>query len=458
MDLIGLSGWQFPGPDYENEFDQELTALPPHVLTACPACKSSQSFFRHGQRKQLFFHTPTKGKRLGLMVVRQRYRCTTCSKVFYQPLPEMDERRSATKLLIAYIQKRCIKYTFQSIAEEVGVSEATVRSIFSDHVKELDKQSKWSRCEWIGIDEVKVGKISVFVVTDLKKHNLLDMMETKKNNSKRYLSIVSLFIEKADQFAIRAVCMDMTKDYRLAVKRYLPNARIVIDKFHVIRLVVKKVDTIRKATARKLKLKRHQRKRLLNHARKYILTNRHTLDDEGIRTRNAWFASAPELKTAYYTKEEFLDIYNVSDRAEAERRYRTWKEKIIKENPSFLSVTKTVDNWYNEIFNYFDFPEVTNGYTEAINRLIKFQNRIGNGYSFEVLRAKCLFSLGHYRVETPSYQRRWPQRDTLGTIDQSASLNQRPPLTTPQGKAAKHRIILGVPISTLIEKLEQGTL
>lgn len=460
MDLLGLNGWQFPGPDYENDFDQELIAIPPHTLSSCPSCQSSQFLFRHGTRKQLFFHTPTKGKRLGLQVIRQRYRCTACNKVFYQPLPEMDEKRSASKLLIEYIQKRCAKYTFQSIAEEVGLSEATIRSIFSDYMMQLDKQSKWGGCEWIGVDEVKVGKISVFVVTDLKNRALLDMIETKKDNTKRYISIMNLFLEKADRYAIRAVCMDMTNDYRLITRRYLPNARVVVDKFHVIQLVVKTLDNIRKAAARRLKFDRDRKKELRNHTRQYILTNRHTLKPEGIEVRDTWFSSIPELKLAYYTKEEFLDIYNVSQRAEAERRYAAWKERVLCEGSPFTPVTRTVDNWHTEIFNYFDFPQVTNGYTEALNRVIKFQNLVGNGYSFEVLRAKCLFSHGHYRIDVPKYQKRRPSERILGVIDRAAGFEQWRSSAPAQeeGDAQSRDIILGVPLDTLIRKIEEGAL
>jgi hypothetical protein len=50
-----------------------------------------------------------------------------------------------------------------------------------------------------------------------------------------------------------------------------------------------------------------------------------------------------------------------------------------------------VDSHYEDIFNYFDCP-ITNGYTEAMNGVMKAANRMGRGYSYEVIRAKLLFS------------------------------------------------------------------
>jgi hypothetical protein len=60
---------------------------------------------------------------------------------------------------------------------------------------------------------------------------------------------------------------------------------------------------------------------------------------------------------------------------------------------AFEPLTKAMDNWEAEIFAYFDY-RVTNAYTESLNSLIRVINRLGRGYSFEVLRAKILFTEG----------------------------------------------------------------
>lgn len=47
-------------------------------------------------------------------------------------------------------------------------------------------------------------------------------------------------------------------------------------------------------------------------------------------------------------------------------------------------------NWHDEIFAYFENP-MTNAYTESSNNLTRVMNRMGRGYSFEVIRARMLF-------------------------------------------------------------------
>ena len=64
----------------------------------------------------------------------------------------------------------------------------------------------------------------------------------------------------------------------------------------------------------------------------------------------------------------------------------------------FSDLIKAISNWEEEIFNYFTSP-ITNAYTESLNRLIKTMNHVGRGYSFEVLRAKILFTQGYRKVK-----------------------------------------------------------
>lgn len=61
----------------------------------------------------------------------------------------------------------------------------------------------------------------------------------------------------------------------------------------------------------------------------------------------------------------------------------------------WLPSTATMRNWRAKIFAYFDQP-VTYAYTESANNIIRVMQRLGQGYSFEVLRAKCFIpKVGH---------------------------------------------------------------
>ena len=49
--------------------------------------------------------------------------------------------------------------------------------------------------------------------------------------------------------------------------------------------------------------------------------------------------------------------------------------------------------WHEEIFNYFEpNRRFTNAVTEGLNRMVEDMSRMGNGYSFERLRARAHYS------------------------------------------------------------------
>ncbi|WP_229750621.1 transposase [Paenibacillus nasutitermitis] len=79
--------------------------------------------------------------------------------------------------------------------------------------------------------------------------------------------------------------------------------------------------------------------------------------------------------------------------------YKNWLSNVPKELITFFEdLIKEMNNWEEEIFNYFSSP-ITNAYTESLNRLIKTMNHVGRGYSFEALRAKILFTQGYRKVK-----------------------------------------------------------
>jgi len=99
----------------------------------------------------------------------------------------------------------------------------------------------------------------------------------------------------------------------------------------------------------------------------------------------------PLLSEAHALKEGFLSIWDQKTRPAAEAACAKWQANIPTElAATFKDLTTAVHNWHDEIFAYFEQP-ITNAYTESVNRVAKDMNRMGRGYSFEVLRARMLY-------------------------------------------------------------------
>jgi ERCC4-related helicase len=130
---------------------------------------------------------------------------------------------------------------------------------------------------------------------------------------------------------------------------------------------------------------------------------------------------------------------------------------------SFEPITKAMNNWYGEVFAYFDHP-VTNAYTESLNSLIRVMNRLGRGYSFEALRARILFTEGMQKKKrvTSSYRAKKKAAERIDVWGHSASaigdmMDDRASQRQRVKKVSQVKNY-GADISTLVRMIEEGQL
>jgi transposase len=385
--LLNLEGWNtFPTSEKDGDLfvPAEYTIAP----TVCVRCGVVEpSLKRHGFQKQRFMDTPMHGKRVGILVKRQRYKCLECSQTFHQPIDGMDEKRHMTRRLVEYIEQRSLERTFSEVASDIGVDEKTVRNIFRDHIAKLDAAYEPHTPAWLGIDELFLIRRPRCVLTNVSVSTLIDVLQDRNK-----ATVLKWMQERIDRNAVEVITMDMWKPYRDAALEVLPNAIVVVDKFHVVKMANHALNTVRKSFREGLD--KAGRRKLLR-SRHLIMKRRYNLTPEEFKAMQEWTDAVPLLFRAYNAKEDFFAIYDCATKAEAMDLYDTWKAYIEDDKPiaaAFSELIRAVDNWRPEIFNYFDH-RVTNALTESLNGLVKIANRMGRGYSFEAIRAKMLFGM-----------------------------------------------------------------
>ncbi|MFS0560644.1 ISL3 family transposase [Terribacillus sp. 179-K 1B1 HS] len=411
--------------------------------SSCPKCGTIANLYKHGKKNQLFFDLPMHAKRVGIYVKRQRYKCRECNGTFFENLPEMDDNRSVTNRLMDWIKEASLEKTFTSVAEEIGVDEKTVRNIFNDYVAELEAQTNFRTPKWLGIDEVHLLKKYRCVITDVENKSVIEILQKRnKDNVLSYLSKLQ------DIDKIELVAMDMWNPYKSAVNTVIPHAKIVIDKFHVVKLANEALEKVRKANRQNVTAK--ERRQLMRD--RYVLLTRSkdlTDFDDQIKLQ-VWTQNFPLLGQAYELKEQFFDIYEAESINDAYKLYQNWVTNVPKELMTYFeNLIKAMNNWEEVIFNYFNSP-ITNAYTESLNRLIKTINHVGRGYSFEALRAKILFTQGYRKVKK---KKKFKEVEvTFGKMlhDQFQSWSQT-------GYEWVYEEIYGADFSALTKAMEEGT-
>jgi len=117
------------------------------TTTQCASCGGVR-LHGHGTQEQSYLDTPSHGLPVVIQITRRRLRCMACSKTQFDPIPDLDGKRLATRRLITHVESRCLKETFLSIARDVCVDERTVRNIFDDYVARLKETVRFEtpRC------------------------------------------------------------------------------------------------------------------------------------------------------------------------------------------------------------------------------------------------------------------------------------------------------------------------
>lgn len=449
---------------YQNDHDYHIDAVVKEPPKNCPHCHSD-NLVGFGRREQMVRDLPTHGRRVGLYVNTRRFQCRSCTKTFYESIPELDERRPMTSRLVQWVGKQSIKRTFASIAEEVGIDEKSVRSIFRDYINELEKTIRFETPQWMGIDEIHLIRPRG-VIANIQNNTIVELLPNRnKETVVRYLH----HLDGKDR--IQYVAMDMWVPYRDACMTVIPQAQIVIDKFHVVRLANDAMERARKRLRERLTPKE---RRGLMHDRFVLLKREHDLNDKERLLLSGWVRNYPELGEAHRLKEEFFSIYEAQSKDEAQGRYIGWKRGMSAESAvAFGDLVRAWDNWAPWILGYFDHP-VTNAYTESLNNLIRVMNRLGRGYSFEALRAKILFSEGAHKHKNsrPKFEKRNDRQIKLGNLKSILALNEPQSVDTgvvslftpslgkapPTPRKVGPEKNYGANISTLVRMIEAGEL
>lgn len=411
--------------------------------TVCPQCMGG--LFRHGSQRQRYMDTPMHGKRVLIEIDRKRFRCKLCGKTLFEPLQAIDNKRQATARLVRHVETHCLRKTFADLSREVGVDDKTIRHIFDDYVQRLKTTVVFETPEVLGIDELKIiGKYRA-MITNVGKLALFDMLPTRNK-----ADLVTYFKAMPDKDRVKVLTMDLWSVYRQVAKDQFPGRMIVADRFHVVRMANEAIERVRKAIRKELPTKERLQ---LKDDRFVLLSRRENLSEKSFEKLERWSSLHPSLGAAYAAKEAFHDIYRHASKADAMRSAEEWELSIDKEVAwAFREVKGALRSWWTEIFNHYDRP-ISNGYTESINNIAKGMNRMGRGYSFDVIRARLLFD-DDARADTRTTIRKKKPKEP--PTSDCAFYSMQPPKTD-QGFAEKVRVIeYGPHLPTLARKLNAG--
>ena len=367
----------------ETATEYHVRAKPKVVSRLYPSCGPIGKVVIHENKTLFVRDLPSHGRSVAIHLDVLRFKFQGCIKTFTAVVPEVDADRQMTERLRKWIGRQGLDYPFTEIAKQVGVDEKTIRAIFAEYVKELEKDFKRATPIILGLDEIYLSTPRG-VITNIGDRCLVDMLDNR-----RKVTIVEFLKSLPNQEKIKAASTEMYRPYREAIQEVLPHLIHVVDKYHIIRMGNEALERVRRRLKDTIPGKLNLQ---LKRERKLLTMRQHELTDFQWLAVSGWLNNFPQLKTAYELKERYFKIWDCTTAEEALAEYLRWQESIPNDLAKpFRAITTAWRTWRKQILAYFDYP-ITNAFTESFNSKVRKAYQEGNGYSFEVLRAKVLFS------------------------------------------------------------------
>lgn len=377
--FLGINGYTINAHDTEFKYETMTAVIGVEPLEGtiaiCDGCGLHVPSIKD-RSWRLYRDKPVFDWTVYLRVARKRVICPRCG-VRSERLPFVDGRSRFTMRFERIVFNDSIEQTIAAAAEKHRISWHQAARIEYAMLERYDRERRpLQAIKWLGVDEICIGKKKNLytIVSDLENSAVIGMVDGHQT-----ISLDAFFTTAGKQFceSVKVVCMDMWKAYQTSVKTFCSNAKIVFDKFHLMRHLNDAIDEVR----RKEFFRQGGEKRDLVRGKRWLFLRRWfnlTKDQKGLLKET--LALNRRLSVAYYLKEIFGSLWSYKSRTWALKFLERWKDQLkwqrLKPLEKFMDMVK---RHLDGILNYCE-EKVPLGTVEALNGIIKSIIRRARGF------------------------------------------------------------------------------
>ena len=357
---------------------------------SCPHCAGTKLRDK-GRYLRRVRHEDLGERHCALELEGRKFRCLGCGRHFRQRFAGVLPFQRASEAFQKLIFHRHLDGINRSrLGRREGIGAATVERYFRRGLQRQFGEWHSARCpRMIGIDEHFFTRRKGFATTlcDLKNHKVYDVVLGRSE-----VSLQAYFQHLEGKTEVDLVCMDLASTYRALVRKHFPNARIVADRFHVIRII----NHHFRACWREIDPTGSKHRGLLSLMRRH----RHKLTPEQQQKLAAYLAAHPALEAIYRFKQRLC--YLLLKKHRTRKQCRQLAPRFLRAVyqlrqaglAQLVQLGETLNAWSEEIVAMWRFTR-NNGITEGFHNKMELINRQAYGFrNFENyrLRVKVLCS------------------------------------------------------------------
>lgn len=280
-----------------------------------------------------------------------------------------------TLLFEAFILQLVKQMTVHQVCQSIGTYDSKVWAMLKFYTQEYLKTVDYSKLEKIGLDETSSRKYHNYVTlfVDLEERKTVFVTEGKSKETVAEF-VEDLEIHGGNKENIKSVSSDMSPSFIAGIEEYLPKAEIVFDKFHILQIINKAVDSIRKQEVKT--------NPLLIKSKYVFLKNQENFTEKEKLKYEEINLSKMNIKTfrAMQIRESFQQIYSSQTREEFELLLKKWYFWATHSRiGQIIKVAKTIKSHWSGIISWAE-KRISNGILEGFNSLFQAAKAKARGY------------------------------------------------------------------------------
>ncbi len=345
--------------------------------TLCPECNSSNKRIKASFWREIK-SIPQQGYPVILHIRCHKFHCKQCGRYFNTRMNGIKKWNRSTEPLKSSVFYRCNRgYSNKDAAFESGIGVATVERFYHQMVQQrISHQSERLCPRYLGIDEHRFSKRVGFATTfcNLEKHSIFDVTIGRSE-----AELVSFLKTLKGRKRVKVVCMDMHAPYRKMVRTWFPNAKIVTDRFHVIKLInhhftkaCKLIDEENLAWGRGGLIR-------------MMCTRRQNLSAQKREKLERYFEQQPAISSLWHFCQELAELCRNKGKNHifCKKLIRELLEKVemLRASPfkPMQTLGKSLTSWLEPIARMFRYYR-SNGILEGFHRKMKLIQRRAYGF------------------------------------------------------------------------------
>ena len=387
-DFVRIDGYKYVETHKHLEQGFILIAVEPiNTALKCRRC-DSQLESTHGRHRIRAKYLPLFNYDAFIVLWRRKGFCPSCKKIRSETIDFLSEESPhLTKAYETTIEELTEIAAVSRVAEFTGEDSSTIWRLDYRRLSRLKKNYKVPAVTKISVDEVYARKKAkegetrndrfLTIITDMKRRKVIWVTDTRRKSG---LDQFYKHIGPEACARIQVVAQDQHEDYLKSTQEHCPNAKIVYDKFHVMKSFLDALNEARKLVIKMFDLSKVEKAKMSGKF-KYILSMRAdrrtqkekaTLDE--VTNNNKIFLKLELIK------ESVLQIFRHQSAKEAKEQFEKTGKWIREAGfPSLKGWFKHLEARWDMVAGYYDSP-VTSALSEGVNNVIKTIKRRAYGY------------------------------------------------------------------------------